>query len=276
MKRTNVIEDTNRSAARENPLAGRLPELDLAGLWQAYAVSRDEKLRNQLLLHYLPISRTIARHIHGRMPGGVEVDDLTQAAALGLRSAIASFDSSRGIPFEHYCGPRVRGAVLDHLRSLDWAPRMLRSRVHRIQEMSRQLEMETGNKPTEDQISFALKMPLEELQGLRSDLCSPVRIRVSNTENDQQHAVNLDLLPDRGGLSPLEEAQRVDLRDFLVRGLSSVERQVILLYYYDSLNLREIGDALHLCESRVSQIHLAVIKRLRERMHRIGGTSVED
>jgi RNA polymerase sigma factor for flagellar operon FliA len=108
-------------------------ELDLGSLWQAYTVSRDESLRNRLLIHYMPLSRMIAKHIHGRMPRDVDLDDLAQAAILGMRSAIATFDPARGIPFEHYCGPRVRGAVLDHLRSLDWAPRMLRSRVQRVQ-----------------------------------------------------------------------------------------------------------------------------------------------
>src|SRR3954470_6057015 len=107
-------------------------DLDLESLWDAYRVSRDETLRNRLLVQYLPLSQTIARHMHSRMPATIELDDLSQAAILGMRSAIATFDPSRGIPFENYCGPRVRGAVLDHLRSLDWAPRMLRSRVQRL------------------------------------------------------------------------------------------------------------------------------------------------
>src|SRR3954447_20034629 len=94
----------------------------LADLWEAYRVSRDEALRNRLLVHYLPLSKMIARHMQSRMPASVELDDLAQAAILGMRSAIATFDSARGIPFENYCGPRVRGAVLDYFRSLDWAP----------------------------------------------------------------------------------------------------------------------------------------------------------
>jgi RNA polymerase sigma factor for flagellar operon FliA len=251
-------------------------ELDLDSLWEAYTVSRDEALRNRLLLHYLPLSRMIARHIHSRMPTSVELDDLAQAAIFGLRAAIASFDSGRGIRFEHYCGPRVRGAVLDHLRSLDWAPRMLRSRVQRVREMAQQIEMETGTEATDEQVSSALNMPLDELQSLRGEMAAPVRLRITSGESDDEHAVNLEMLPDKGNADPLLDAQRADLREFLVKGLSPAERQVLLLYYYDNLNLREIGETLNLCESRVSQIHHAVIKRLRERMHRIGGTSIED
>ena len=121
MFRMDALDDTQ----------ARLPDapLDLPNTWQAYVVSRDEALRNRLLIHYLPLSRMIDRHVHSRLPADVELDDLAQAAILGLRSAIASFNPDRGISFEHYCGPRVRGAVLAHLRSLDWAPRMLRSRV---------------------------------------------------------------------------------------------------------------------------------------------------
>jgi len=249
---------------------------ELATLWEAYSVSRDESLRNRLLVHYLPLSRMIARHMHGRMPTSVELDDLAQAAILGMRSAIATFDASRGIPFENYCGPRVRGSVLDYLRSLDWAPRMWRSRVNRVQEMIRQLEMSTGTMPTDDQVSAALGMPLEELQTVRGDMVPPpVQIRASY-DNDSEHSVNLDLLPDRNDVNPVHEAQRSDLREFLVRGLSETERRVVILYYYENMSLREIGATLNLCESRVSQIHHAVIRRLRERMHRIGGSSVED
>jgi RNA polymerase sigma factor for flagellar operon FliA len=251
-------------------------ELDVAQLWDAYTVSRDESLRNRLLLHYLPLSRTIARHMHNKMPAAVELDDLAQAAILGMRAAIATYDPSRGIPFENYCGPRVRGAVLDHLRSLDWTPRMLRSRVTRMQEMIRQMEAATGTVPTDEQLSNALNMPLGDLQELRGEIIAPpVRIRTTQ-DDDCEHAVNLEMMPDTHGESPVRDAQRTDLKEFLTRGLSGTERQILMLYYYENMSLREIGETLGLCESRVSQIHLAVIKRLRERMHRIGGPSLED
>ena len=251
-------------------------ELELENLWDAYRVSRDESIRNRLLVHYLPLSHTIARHMHSRMPATIELDDLAQAAILGMRSAIATFDPARGIPFENYCGPRVRGSVLDHLRSLDWAPRMLRSRVQRLQEMTRQMEMSTGAQPTDEQLSSALHMPVEDVQDLKGEMLPPpVRIR-STTSEDDEHAINLDLVPDRHNDTPVREAQKADLKEFFVRGLSATERQVVTLYYYDNLSLREIGETLKLCESRVSQIHLGVIKRLRERMDRIGGATIEE
>ena len=248
--------------------------LDIDALWEAYRVSRDESLRNRLLVHYLPLSRKIARHMHSRMPASIELDDLAQAAILGLRSAISTFDPGRGIPFENYCGSRVRGAVLDHLRSLDWAPRMLRSRVQRLQEMSRHIEMSTGSVPTDEQLSSALHMPVDEVQNLKGEFVSPP-VRIRTTREDDAHAVNLDLVADPHDDSPVRQAQRADLRDFFARGLSVTEREVLTLYYYEDLSLREIGRTLGLCESRVSQIHQAVIERLRERMHRIGGSTID-
>jgi RNA polymerase sigma factor FliA len=250
-------------------------ELDLAATWDAYCVSRDEALRNRLLLHYLPLSQRIARHMHSRMPSSIELDDLAQAAILGMRSAIATFDPARGIPFENYCGPRVRGAVLDHLRSLDWAPRMLRSRVQRLQEMVRQIEMSTGSVPSDEQLSTALHLSVDEVQNLRGEIMPPP-VRIRTTQEDDAHAVNLDLVADTRTDTPVREAQCADLREFFVRGLSGTERQVLTLYYYENLSLREIGNALGLCESRVSQIHQGVLGRLRERMDRIGGATVDE
>jgi RNA polymerase sigma factor for flagellar operon FliA len=250
-------------------------ELDLPALWEAYRVSRDDGFRNRLLIHYMPLSQMIARHMHSRMPRTIELDDLAQAAILGLRSAISTFDPSRGIPFENYCGPRVRGAVLDHLRSLDWAPRMLRSRVQRMQEMVRQMEMSTGSAPTDEQLSSALRMPMDELRSLKGEFVPPP-VRIGTNQDNDAHAFNLELVADGHDDTPVRQAQRTDLREFLTRGLSQVERQVLILYYYESMSLREIGETLELCESRVSQIHQAVIARLRERMDRIGGSTIED
>jgi RNA polymerase sigma factor for flagellar operon FliA len=274
MDRKDAFPSAGTPATFHSPIT----ELDLPSLWQAYVVSRDESLRNRLLIHYMPLSKMIARHLHGKMPADVELDDLAQAAFLGMRAAIATFNPDRGIPFEHYCGPRVRGAVFDYLRSLDWAPRMLRSRVLRMKTTIRQIEMETGIPPTDEEVSQALNVSSEEYHTLKREMAGPVWIRLNGIPNgeDGETHTTMEMFSDEGALDPRLEAQRGDLREFLEKGLSQVERQVLLLYYYDSMSLREIGETLNLCESRVSQIHQVVIKRLRERMDRIGGASVED
>jgi RNA polymerase sigma factor for flagellar operon FliA len=252
---------------------------EVAAIWLAYGESRDESLRNRLLLHYLYIAKVIARHMRSRLPAGADLDDLTQAATLGLRDAIATFDPSRGVKFEHYCGSRVRGAALDYLRSLDWAPRMLRSRMQKLQETALQLEMQTGHAPSDEQLSEAMNMPLDELQSVRRESAAPLRLRLTSddeSEGTRGGGVNLNSLADDNPVDPVREAQKADLKEFLSRGLSPAERQVVILYYYENFSFKEIGATLDLCESRVSQIHHAVMNRLRERVHRIGGTSVDD
>src|SRR6187455_768865 len=123
MSRISVTMDVPASEHLSSfpPSRSRSQSLDVSSLWNAYFVSRDESLRNKLLVHYLPLARSIARQMHARMPASIDFDDLAQAAILGMRSALATFDPSREIPFERFCGTRVRGAVLDHLRSMDWA-----------------------------------------------------------------------------------------------------------------------------------------------------------
>ncbi len=254
--------------------------VELENLWESYLVSRDEGMRNRLLVNYLPLARGIARHVHSRLPGGADYEDLAQAAALGMRDAIATFRPEHGIKFEHYCGRRVRGAALDFLRAQDWAPRMLRSRMAKVNEMSMQMEMQTGYLPSDESLSAALGMPVEELQSARRENAAPLRVRiVADDEMGEGRSrgsggVNLDALADEDSVDPEVEAQRADLREFIVKGLSVTERRVIMLYYYENLSFREVGEALELCESRVSQIHQAVLKRLRERRDRIGGAAI--
>ena len=261
------------------PLGTRIETLDpeeVAHLWTTYLVSRDEGIRNRLLVHYLPLARGIARHVHSRLPAGSDFEDLAQAASLGMRDAIATFRPEHGIKFEHYCGRRVRGAALDFLRAQDWAPRMLRSRMAKVNEMSMQMEMHNGYLPSDESLSAALGMPLEELQTTRRESATPLRVRITADDEAGARAggVNLDALADEDSVDPLAEAQRSDLREFITKGLSATERQVIMLYYYENFSFREIGEALDFCESRVSQIHQAVLKRLRERRDRIGGSVI--
>ncbi len=243
---------------------------DVSQLWESFFVSRDEGIRNKLLVHYLPLARGIARHVHAGLPAGSDFDDISQAAALGMRDAIGTFDPSHGIKFEHYCGRRVRGAALDFLRSLDSAPRMLRSRLHRVHEMAAQMQMQTGAVPSDEHLSEALNMPLAELQTTRHQNTPHTRVRMNADDDSSKGGVNLESLADENAIDPEQQAQRNDLREFLAKGLGRVERMVVMLYYYDSMSFREIGQTLDLCESRVSQIHQSVLVRLRERGARMG------
>src|SRR5690349_11695045 len=133
------------------------PRTDIQQVWIDYKKTRAEPLRNVLMEHYLHLVRYNAERIHVKLPDEVELDDLMSAGIFGLMDAIAAFDLERGVKFETYCAPRIRGAILDELRSMDWVPRLVRSRAHKLDTASKQLEVELGRSPTNDEIAKRLR-----------------------------------------------------------------------------------------------------------------------
>src|SRR6476661_3817637 len=129
------------------------PRTDIAEVWIEYKKKREERLRNILMEHYLHLVRYNAERIHVKLPDEVELDDLMSAGIFGLMDAIAAFDLDRGVKFETYCAPRIRGAILDELRSMDWVPRLVRSRAHKLESATKELEVEMGRTPTGDEIA---------------------------------------------------------------------------------------------------------------------------
>src|SRR5215475_2305774 len=133
---------------------------DIKEVWIEYKKHKTEKLRNILMENYLHLVRYNAERIHVKLPDEVELDDLMSAGIFGLMDAIAAFDLERGVKFETYCAPRIRGAILDELRSMDWVPRLVRSRAHKLDHATKQLEVELGRTPTNDEIAKRLKVPM--------------------------------------------------------------------------------------------------------------------
>src|SRR5881394_3563894 len=142
---------------------------DIKEVWIEYKKSKTEPLRNILMENYLHLVRYNAERIHVKLPDEVELDDLMSAGIFGLMDAIAAFDLTRGVKFETYCAPRIRGAILDELRSMDWVPRLVRSRSHKLDQVSKQLEMELGRTPSEEEISKRLGLPTSEYDKLMKD-----------------------------------------------------------------------------------------------------------
>jgi len=238
----------------------------LAAAWQEYKRSGGEELRNRLVEHYLFLVRLTAQRIATKLPDEVDVDDLMSAGIFGLVDAIDAFDLARGVKFETYCAPRVRGAILDELRSMDWVPRLVRHRAHKLNETVRALEIELGRTPTEDEIARRLELNEVQMEKLLRDAAavSLVSLQQSVSDGDSnRERTEVDVLRDERGVDPVGEAQRKDLRDLVTRGLSRAERLIIVLYYYEQMTMKEIGMTLDLSESRVSQMHSAIIERLR-------------
>src|SRR5512138_1927556 len=143
--------------------------LDVQPVWKEYKQTRERSLRNQLMEHYLPLVRYTADRISAKLPNEVEVDDLISAGIFGLMDAIEAFDLDRGVKFETYCSPRVRGAILDELRTMDWVPRLVRSRAHKLENATKALEAELGRLPTDEEVAHRLGVSRNEFDKLLRD-----------------------------------------------------------------------------------------------------------
>jgi RNA polymerase sigma factor for flagellar operon FliA len=240
--------------------------VDMVRVWEQYKKEPSDELRNQLVEFYMPLVRYNAERLHVKLPDEVDVDDLAQAGIFGLLDAIDAFDLHRGVKFETYCSQRIRGAILDELRAMDWVPRLVRSRAHKLNETARALEAEFGRKPTEKELAKRMNLPMIEFNRLRRDASAVSQVSLSRThyETDSNKDVTeLDVLRDPAGRDPVNEAQRADLKDLLTKGLTRAERLILMLYYYEEMTMKEIGSTLDLSESRVSQMHSAILDRLK-------------
>lgn len=239
---------------------------ELQAAWVTYKSNGDETLRNRLVEHYLGLVRFAAERLAAKLPDEVDVDDLMSAGIFGLVDALDAFDLSRGVKFETYCAPRIRGAILDELRSMDWVPRLVRHRAARLEETRRALEVELGRVPTEDEIARRLGLSRSQFDKLIRDAQAVSLVSLSQKlgEDDANRDLSeLDVLPDERGADPLIEAQKADLKELIRSGLSRAERLILVLYYFEQMTMKEIGATLDLSESRVSQMHSAIIERLR-------------
>lgn len=238
-------------------------------LWQEYRKLPSKELRNFLIEKYLELVRFTAERMHMKLPSEVEVDDLMSAGLFGLMDAIDAFDPDRGVKFETYCTQRIRGAIFDELRAMDWVPRLVRSRTAKVEKVRKQLEMETGRKATDAEIADRMKVAKPEFDKLQKD-SRPVGIVSLNRkwfETDSSKDVReIDVIRDTKQESPVQQIQRQDLQTLITKGLSRAERLIVILYYYEEMTMKEIGTTLDLSESRVSQMHSSILARLKAQM----------
>lgn len=235
-------------------------------LWQEYTTRPSDALRNRLIERYMPLVRSRAERIWARLPDGVELDDLISAGTFGLMDAIGSFDLSRGVKFETFCMPRVQGAILDELRAMDWVPRMVRNRSSKLNEARHTLESQLGRKPEEQEIADHMGLTPAELKQVIHDSHNVNMTSLDKQWGDSDGGRELrekDIVPDRKSEDPTERIYKIDLIRSFTRGLSKTERLIVILYYYEEMTMKEIGATLDLSESRVSQMHTAIVDRIR-------------
>jgi len=237
--------------------------------WNRFLADRDEGARNRIIENYLPIVKYTAERLHTKLPDEVDVDDLISAGIFGLVDAVNAFDPGRGVKFETYCAPRIRGAILDELRSMDWVPRLVRSRAHKLKEAMQRLEAELGRKPTDKELAKTMRLSMGDFRKLQRDAHAVGLVSLSRKwfETDSNKDVReIDVLQDKRSDDPFRAVQRKDIKDLVTRGLSRAERLIIILYYFEEMTMREIGETLDLSESRVSQMHSAILSRLRHQL----------
>lgn len=231
----------------------------------------DQELRNRLLETYLPLVKYNGERIWARLPEGVELDDLISAGIFGLMDAIDAFDLARGVKFETYCVPRIRGAMLDELRTMDWVPRLVRSKASKLNAAIKALETRLGRHPTEIELSEKMEITVKELEKMIVDANAVNLISLNKKwyETDSYKDVReIDVLEDKKGEDPTRRVQQNDLMRLVTKGLNRNERLIIILYYYEELTMKEIGSTLHLSESRVSQMHSSIVQRLQNQLGR--------
>ena len=238
----------------------------------------DDQERERLLTEQLPQVRYIARRIHDHLPRHVPLDDLVHAGVLGLIDALQKFDTSKHVQFGSYAKFRIRGAIFDSLREMDWSPRDLRRKGRRLEEAHNKLRCELGRIPTEPELAAELGTSLRELQALLGEIdgLEIGSLRVLSPRDGKEEDL-CEYLPNDDE-TPLILCLRSEMKQLLanaIKKLSQKERQVMMLYYYEELTMKEVGVVLGVGESRVSQIHSVAVIRLRARLGEMTGHPAE-
>jgi RNA polymerase sigma factor for flagellar operon FliA len=237
------------------------------------ARARLVRARNRLAELYLPLVRQVADRVRTRLPQGVELEDLLAEGVFGLMEAIEGFDELRGFRFETFAPRRVRGAILDYLRSIDWVPRLVRSRWREVQAVIAEFAKLHGRQPTDEEVIERLDDPVPGriFADGRVVTMNPL-IRRDRDTGEPGEGTFADQIGDPRVENPFTAAHRRQIKEYLLRSLSRIERLIVILNYYEGLTLAEVGKVLDISESRVSQLRTSILERLRSRLDKAEAT----
>ena len=254
----------NRTCATSTP--------ELAELWVTYHRTESTAVRDTLIQNYLYLVRYVAGKMAMSVPPSVEIDDLVSAGVVGLMDAIGKYDPGRDTKFETYAVARIRGAIVDDLRSLDWVPRSVRRKARMLEEAYSQLENELGRAASDGEISRKLNMSVDDFRSVVEEVVSAGLLSlddfVGNQDGERTTRI-IDLVCSKEGACPSTPLEIEEMKEILataIMNLPDKERTVVALYYYEDMTLKEIGRTLGVSESRVSQIHTKAMLRLRGRL----------
>jgi RNA polymerase sigma factor FliA len=246
---------------------------DTQSLWLEYRRTGDQGIRDRLILTYAPLVKYVAGRLGSGLPAHVDEGDLVSYGLLGLMGAIERYEPDRDVKFETYAIARIKGAIIDELRAMDWVPRSVRSRAREIERAIAELEAKLGVAPTDEQIAQKVGITVEELEDSLTDIArSSIAAldelwTVSGGDGDQ--IALIDTIEDTEAPDPQSQLSQTEMKEAIADAIARLperEKLVVTLYYYEELTLREIGEVLGVTESRVSQLHTKAILRLKARL----------
>jgi RNA polymerase sigma factor for flagellar operon FliA len=246
---------------------------DTSGLWQEFRKTGDRAVRDRLILTYAPLVKFVAGRLGSGLPAHVDEGDLVSYGLLGLIGAIERFDPDREIKFETYAIARIKGAIIDELRALDWVPRSVRARARDIERAIAELERKLHRAPSDEEISEKLGLSVDELEESltdisRSSIAALDELWTVSSSGGDQIAL-IDTIEDTEAPDPQGSLSQTEMKEAIGEAIARLperEKLVVTLYYYEELTLREIGEVLGVTESRVSQLHTKAILRLKARL----------
>ena len=251
------------------------PRTDASALWIRYKEDGDSSARDELILNYSPLVKYVAGRLAASLPQTVDTADLISYGIFGLIDAIEKFDLERAIKFETYAIARIKGAIIDELRAMDWVPRSVRSRAREIEAAYVTLENQLRRVPTDQEVAEHMGISLKEFQDILAKLSytsvvSFEELWVGGERDENQNAIGS--IRDDSAEDPVTIFESAEIKDILAGAIDKLperERTVIALYYYEGLTLKEIGQVLGVTESRVSQLHTKAVLRLRAKLHSV-------
>ena len=248
--------------------------IELRDMWRRYKATGDVHARERLVIAYSPLVKYVSGRMASGLPAHVDEADLISYGLSGLINAIDRFEPAREIKFETYAITRIKGAIIDELRSLDWVPRSVRARARQVEKAHASLEAKLQRSPTDEEMAEELTMTVDEFQDALLEIANSSVLALddlwtfADPEGSGGQISVLDTITDPNAVDPETEAQASEVKDRLADAIESLperERLVVALYYYENLTLREIGEVLGVTESRVSQLHTKAVLGLRSR-----------
>lgn len=269
MGRATIAKQKAKPTRRSKGPAGEHEELN--AVWRDFKETGSTEARERLILHYAPLVKFVAGRLAAGLPQNVEQADLISFGMFGLIDALDRFDPAREVKFETYAIPRIKGAIIDELRALDWVPRSVRFKARELDKAYQHLEAKLGRPPTDEEVAGHLGVSLEELHEVINQISFVSVLALDDVvggggERGEQRTL-LDTLADAGSADPTSDLEGQEMRSILSAAISDLgerEKVVVTLYYFEGLTLAEIGDILGVTESRICQIHTKAVSNLRK------------